>query len=119
MADPLLLEKPPVEIIDHVHCQSAQHSTTMAHRILFQDLPNEVLDLVLKHLSKDALANVRRASKKFEKLATPFLYRQFNLRYSLSSAAKARAIIRRPDLARLVRDVRFEATLPAGVRQVD
>lgn len=95
--------------------QSARQSTTM----LFEDFPDVVIDRILRYLPKDTLASFRRSSKALQRRATPFLYRQFTLRYSTASAAKAREIIRRPDLARLVREYRFDANLPAWVRQGD
>ena len=84
-----------------------------------EDLPVEMINHVLQYLPKDALANVRVASKFFQEQASPLLYRQFILRYSIASVAKARELINRPDLAKHVRDFRFEATLRAWVRQVD
>ena len=99
---------------------SCPDHTTIGQKFFLESLPPEIINHVLQYLPKDALANVRRASKSFQEQAAPFLYRQFILRYSIASAAKARELINRPDLAGLVRDFRFEAPLPSVfVRQVD
>ena len=91
----------------------------MAQPILFEDFPAEIIDHVLQYLPKDALASLRLASRVFQQRATPFLYRQFTLQYSVASAAKAREIMKRPDLARLVREYTFDVKPSAYVCQVD
>ena len=95
--------------------QSVRRSTTM----LLENFPPNVLVRILRYLPKDDLASLRLLSRVFRQLALPFLCRQFTLRYSVASAAKARDFITRPDLARLVREYRLDANLPAWVRQAD
>ena len=91
----------------------------MAPPILLEDLPAEIIDHILQYLPKDALARLRLESRIFQQRALPFLYRQFTLRYSAASAAKAREIIKRPDLARLVREYRLNVNPSAWVCQAD
>ena len=90
----------------------------MAGPLLFEKFPTELIIHIIELLPKEALANLRVASKFFEGLATPVLYRQCILRYSIASAEKAWHIMNKPALANHVRDFRFEVTLPRWVRQV-
>ena len=91
----------------------------MAPPILLEELPAEIIDYFLQYLPKDALASLRLASRVFQQRATPFLYRQFTLRYSDASASKVSEIMKRPDLARLVRQYTFDVNPSAYVCQAD
>ena len=91
--------------------QLAQQSATMAETILLEKLPVEIIDHVLQNLPKDSLANLRLASRFFQERATPSLYRQFTLRYTVGSIAKARRIFNSPYLAGLVREFRFDTSI--------
>ena len=87
----------------------------MAPPILLQEFPAEIIDHILQYLPKDALAGLRLQSRVFQQRATPFLYRQFTLRHSVASVVRAREIMKRPDLARLIREYRFDVNPSAWV----
>ena len=89
----------------------------MADPNLVEKLPAEIADNVLKYLPKDALANLRLASRSFQQQAKYYLYRQLTLRYSHRSAATAITVIRKYSLARLVRDFSFVASFSAWVSE--
>ena len=91
----------------------------MAQPILLEEFPAEIIDHILQYLPKDALASLRLASRVFQQQATPFLYRQLTLRYSDVSAAKSYEVMKRPDLARLVREYRLDVNRIAYVRQAN
>lgn len=82
-----------------------------------EELPVELFHLILHYLPKDSLANLRLASRALQKRVTTCLYRQFTLRYTPASVAKAREIMKRPDLADLVREFRFDANPSQWVRR--
>ena len=88
----------------------------MADTIVLEELSAEIIDRFLQYLPKNALANLRLASRTLHHRATPFLFRQLTLRCSSTSAANAGEIVHRPYLVRLVRGFRFETTRSAWVR---
>ena len=91
----------------------------MAPPKLLEEFPGEIIDHILQYLPKDTLAMLRLESRVFQERAPRFLYRQFTLRYSVTSAAKAREIIKRPEFAGLVREYRLEVNPSAWVCQAD
>lgn len=95
----------------------AQQSGTVVNPFRLEHLPVDLVHYVLQYLPKDSLANLRLASRALQGRATTFLYRKFTLRYSPASVAKAREIMNRPVLARLVREFQLDANPSEWVRR--
>ena len=78
--------------------------------------PIEVLNHILDLLPKDALANLRLASRHYKLPAEYYLFRHLTLRSSTRSAAMAREIIQQDSLAPFITKFSFYANFSARVR---
>ena len=91
----------------------------MTNPTSLEKLPAEILNYVLDLLPKDALANLRLASRYYQRSAKPYLYRHLTLRWSTESAARAREITQEESLAPFVREVTLQASRSTRVWNED
>ena len=89
---------------------------------LFSKLPRELSDKILCHYSRADLAETRRVSRHFRKLAEPLLFRKVTFCYSSQSAENVASIIDSKHLRAYVREFCFstQASLETlDVRSLD